>query len=566
MSTNDRTPAQDRVYMEQYKTFRALIDASKAEELRLRPVDPEPNFDDIISLYGTNEPTAEEMAAGMTTVDGETFFNLSAAPGYMQRMDLRRKASKQRRDEWEAAGSEEWKAARGRTAELYAQFYKAEEDLEEQFRRENFAALNGDREKILDDARQIAAEEAFMMFFENRGVPAADLGDETAAAFTIKAALRLHYEFFENDPDGVSTLDGIAVNAIRSAIAPASPTPKKYRTRKDAAAAGAISAAPDTVSTVTAKGYEASLSLREDGRAHLLPLKQSDGLRFSQGKLYIEGIERISEVTLQDMKTKDGIQDLDLLFLRAVFQFILWKVRDSNYTSLPEVVEIYIPTFAEYIGSHANLNRSEVDRLVTKIQSYHNISGVLYDEGRGKGPSIYQLLNFEYYDSHKNVIAFSSPYMTHVIKEIFKSSLRLTKNGETKRLVSGAPDLKPAYADYCLPSIMKEKNKAAAENVFIIVTTIAQAGPAVHNPHISARTIVERNPQFAARLEQSANPTVLLKTTFKKTWELLRKCTRLQDVYLDIQLPDPDNPKNIPTIKTLDTVFTFNHNGKRAKK
>ena len=55
---------------------------------------------------------------------------------------------------------------------------------------------------------------------------------------------------------------------------------------------------------------------------------------------------------------------------------------------------------------------------------------------------------------------------------------------------------------------------------------------------------------------------MLLKRIFKRTWELLREQTHLTEVYKNIQLPDPNDPKNIPTAKTLNMVFSFPHEGK----
>lgn len=86
-------------------------------------------------------------------------------------------------------------------------------------------------------------------------------------------------------------------------------------------------------------------------------------------------------------------------------------------------------------------------------------------------------------------------------------------------------------------------------------------------PRIKASTIIERNPQLQQRLENSSNKRQLLRNVFTKTWELLRTKTRLQEVYKNIQLPDPKDPANIPTVTTLEsTVFSFPHDGKRQEK
>ena len=113
--------------------------------------------------------------------------------------------------------------------------------------------------------------------------------------------------------------------------------------------------------------------------------------------------------------------------------------------------------------------------------------------------------------------------------------------------------------------IAKERNKVAVENVFIIVALIEQAGNNI--PKIKASTIVERNVQLQERLQANAKPNRLLSTTFKKTWELLRNKTTLGQSYCNIQLPDPKDPANIPTMSTLETtVFKFQHDGKIKKK
>ena len=82
--------------------------------------------------------------------------------------------------------------------------------------------------------------------------------------------------------------------------------------------------------------------------------------------------------------------------------------------------------------------------------------------------------------------------------------------------------------------------------------------------HIAASTIVERNAQLKEALETSANPTQLLRRCFTKTWELLRTKTYLTEMYEGIELPDPKDPANIPTAKTISKiVFKFPHKGKK---
>ena len=176
--------------------------------------------------------------------------------------------------------------------------------------------------------------------------------------------------------------------------------------------------------------------------------------------------------------------------------------------------------------------------------------------------SYYQVLNFEYYDKSHNIIAFSSPYMNYVIKKLFDLSINRGNNKKVTRKKLRETNIAPTHSYLIDSSIVRERNKGAVENVIILVALIEQAGKNI--PRIKASTLIERNVQLAERLATSRNPRALLKTTFTKTWEILRTKTRLKEVYQDIELPDPKDPAFIPTMATLDkVVFTFPHKGKK---
>ena len=99
------------------------------------------------------------------------------------------------------------------------------------------------------------------------------------------------------------------------------------------------------------------------------------------------------------------------------------------------------------------------------------------------------------------------------------------------------------------------------------MTTIEQAGN--HVPHISARTIVERNQLLKQSIDNTAsasNKNKYLERAFSRAWQLLRTHTDILERYKNIQLPDPKDKdfklKYIPTMSTLDMVFEFPHEGK----
>lgn len=363
-------------------------------------------------------------------------------------------------------------------------------------------------------------------------------------------------EFFEKkDENGIAPYAAILIKRGK----------KTYRTK--AKASISCDHLPDIIPALSLREYQNATSLYQGGNAYLLPIKGPDNLVFQDGKLFFQdntafhGVREATEMELRNMTTKEGIESIDLVLLRTLYGIILRHFENTGYTQLKHVITLYVPDLAKHLGMQGNLNKNDLALLLSKMQSFHNIVGFMYDnDSGGYTPSMLPVLNFEGYSATENTISFSSPYLNRVIKTVYRLSIRRNKRGEILFKSDGSPQLKVWNSYLVKSSLNKERNKAAAENVFIICTLIEQAGRGV--PNIRAREIINRNPQLKQRLEQSSKPNQLLKRTFEKTWELLDKSTHLREKYDGIELPDPKNPKNIPTMSNLDIVFRFPHKGK----
>ena len=336
-----------------------------------------------------------------------------------------------------------------------------------------------------------------------------------------------------------------------------------YRTK--AQAEKAIRDIPQQLAVPTLRNYQYVMSLKASGNAYLQPLASTNGLKFSDGKMYFIGndIQPVSEVELQNMTTKEGIETIELGMLRIFYSIILTEFEKTGYKQLRDVITLYVPDLAECMGLQRNLNKQAIQRIIGTIQSFHTIVGVMHGTRNGKpSQSLYPVLNFEGYDDKLNTISFSSPYMNMVIQTVYKLAIARKKNGEPKLTQRGDYMRKPSHTFLIKTSIVKERNKAAVENVLLITQLIEQCGD--HTPHISALTLIERNPQFEQRLAAAKNKTTLLKRTFETTWRILREQTHLEEKYPGIQLPDPNDPAMIPTMRNLSSiVFTFTHHGKK---
>lgn len=344
------------------------------------------------------------------------------------------------------------------------------------------------------------------------------------------------------------------------------PETTPYRTK--AQAENAIREIPSLLAVPTMQNYQYVMSLNPSGNAYLQPLASTDGLKFSDGRMYFIGndMQPVTEVQLQDMVTNEGIESIELGMLRIFYSIILTEFEKTNCKQIRDVITLYVPDLAESMGLQRNLNKAGIQRIIDTIQSFHTIVGVMHGTRNGKpSQSLYPVLNFEGYDDKRNTISFSSPYMNMVIKTVYRLAIELKKNGEPKLTRRGEVIRKPSHSFLIKSSIVKERNKCAVENVMLIVQLIEQCGD--FTPHISATTMIERNPQFGQRLAAAKNKTTLLKRTFETTWRILHEQTYLEEKYPGIALPDPNDPAVIPTVKNLNSiVFTFTHHGKAKEK
>ena len=349
---------------------------------------------------------------------------------------------------------------------------------------------------------------------------------------------------------------------------------KSYRTKAVAEKNTSLVPCPERLAVPTLPNYEYSISLHQDGKAYLQNLSVStDGLQFENGKMFFTGdLEPISTVELQDMCTNEGIEEIDIPLLTMYYSIILtsfqerikrgWDFREAAN----QITTVYAPEFMrclETLGDGSGANEKNISIIMEKTRAFHTIVGIHHITRNGRpDKSFFPLMNFEGYDSKTNTISFFSPYLSYIIREIYSASIRCDKKGNPRIKRNGQPMLYPSNSYLIKPSIVSERNKAAVENVFIIVQLIEQAGDK-GIPHIKAKTLIERNEALTWRLKRDTHPHRLLSRVFKKTWQLLREQTLLLEVYEDIKLPDPNDIEQIPTFGKLDHVFDFRHKGKK---
>lgn len=335
---------------------------------------------------------------------------------------------------------------------------------------------------------------------------------------------------------------------------------KQYRTRAKAEKPDTL---PSTIPIITLNKYQNAISLYQQGSAYLQPLRSVDGLAFDNGKLFFNGMP-FSTAKLQELRTKEGIENIDLPLLRTFYGIILQNFERTFYNNkqLQESVKVYVPDLAAYLGKSRNISKTDIKNIMDKVSSFQTVVGIIKQVKNGRiYENILPVLLFTGYNEANNTISFSSPYMNQVIQDLYDVSIKRDKKQQPKLKKNGEPQTVATHSYLIKSSIGKERNKKAAEIVVTVVTLIEQAGNNI--PQIKAGTIIDRNPLLKESIEKTksrTNQNLMLNRAFTKAWELLRTQTRLTEVYKDIQIPD-----KVPTMGNLDMVFTFPHNGKKGQ-
>lgn len=340
------------------------------------------------------------------------------------------------------------------------------------------------------------------------------------------------------------------------------PEKKSYRTK--AKATESINNLPPNLAIITNEQYRDSLSLKQGGGAYLQPLASTDGLMFDGKNLSFQGFPA-SEATLREINKDKNVEidSIDLPLLRTFYSIILtdFETNTKKFGVVNEVVTVYVPDLASLLGKKRNISKNDIKTIIEKTSSFQTIYGILKDPNRPNGiGTAVPLLVWLGYKEETNTIQFASPYMTELIRRIYNVSIRKNKKGLPKLKKDGSPLLEASHSYLIKSSIVKERNKKAVEIVIAVVTTIEQAGN--NTPHLKAKTIIKRIPQLQKAYNKAtttSNKNTVLSRSFKKAWELLETQTNLREKYPTIILPDPQNPKNIPTSSNLDMVFEFPH-------
>ena len=305
------------------------------------------------------------------------------------------------------------------------------------------------------------------------------------------------------------------------------------------------------------------------GRAYLLKLTTLDKVADNGEK----GLFLPPEV-LRSRMTYDDIEDIRLPILWAVYSIFLSVLqRDGMDESgmvyrdyVADTITLYLPDFARYIGLNGNVSTDSVNAIISAMEAYQNVIGYIRMQEDGKEITrLYHALKV-CRDTDHNTISIQSPYLARLAWIVMDDAVKHKKDGSVSVKRDGSVNRRQVHNYLIKPSIVKQRDHAAAVNVYNIVSLIAQAG----NPgkgqkerqvHKRISEIVRQNSGLYHRIENTenrSNRTKILHRTFEKTYDLLRSETWVFESYRGLSIKEV-----IPTVKTMDAaILELSHMGK----
>lgn len=403
------------------------------------------------------------------------------------------------------------------------------------------AAINHSKSTKVDKTTKVKRSSTQDSILEEKEIQASKLPQETdTACETIKDDDKNHSK---------ATKDNEAKEVKRRG---------EYRTK---AKAGNTDKVPPHLLVISNDKYQNAMSLNKNDTAYMQMVSDNSKLRFENGILTFKGFPA-TPAELQEIYTEEGIEKINIPLLMVIYSIIHEKFSETmpENQNINERINIYYPELAKGIGKSPKITKSDVQDCIHSIKLFEKLIGIITN-GTGSTDILPVIYNAEY-DTTKNVISFTSPYIVKLIREIYTASIRTNKKKQVQLKKNGQPQMVASHSYMIHMDIAKEKNKKAVEIVFIVVAVIEKAGK--HNPNIKAETIIERSCLLKHSLhgQTAGNKTNTLKRAFRKAWELLREKTDLISAYEDIHLPDPEDISVIPTSATLDINFKFPNNGK----
>lgn len=312
---------------------------------------------------------------------------------------------------------------------------------------------------------------------------------------------------------------------------------------------------------ISDKDYQYALTVKQNKNAYLALVNPDffHDVQFQNGDVTYNNYV-IS--TIKEYK-KGEYKDISEINFPLLVQFYTIAYKHAKERG-ERTITVHLPTFFKSVGT--NIKSGNPADVMKQIYSFRNLVGIMPKEKTIS--SVFQIIEI---DMLNETITFATPYMNKLFRLLDE------KNTKEKKIKGDSNIFTLPYHNKLIRSkITSERNKAAAELVYLITTGLLQRGKTpdaltYKNKHsicsdnklvtysISFKSLVEQAPILKGRINNyktTSDKNKALKRAFEGAYKLLNSRTDAHKYYIDLFCNNV-----IPTMSTLDANLIITHHG-----
>lgn len=314
---------------------------------------------------------------------------------------------------------------------------------------------------------------------------------------------------------------------------------------------------------ISDKDYRHALTMKKNPNAYMVQVRE---MPFADLVMQEDGILQLDPETKMTLKQYingryEDTNEIDLPLLNHCYTAVIKSLQSYG----THTVTVYQPQFFKAMGVDAHGGKS-VDML-QKITSFKNLWGYMPREG-----ILAKVFDLAEINVNNQTMTFTCPYMARLLEKLDEKN-HIEKTTKKGVLIDYE---NPYFTTLVHSTIANERNKAAVELVYLIITGLASRGsvpdsktyskrqmvniaPETVTYSVTFRALLESAPLLSGRIglyEAKKDKDIALKRAFQKAYQLLITKTDASLYYRDLTIS-----KIIPTMNTLDLFLTITHTG-----
>lgn len=314
------------------------------------------------------------------------------------------------------------------------------------------------------------------------------------------------------------------------------------------------------------KEYRYAMTLKKNQTAYISLFDPSafEGLTLNEDGCFMLNDEVRGRIKLAKRGNYEDISKINLPLLHQCYTAAFRSIQSYGEND----ITVYQPQFFKEAGIETHGEKTS--DIMKDILAFSDLWGML-----PKYNAMYKVFSLISIDAEKKTMTFAVPYFMR-LWEILDQKNHIEKKKKSGELIF---EYDRCYHNMLIhSSIVNEKNKPAVNLLYLVVNSLlirsdrpdedtykrkSATKPGQVTFSVTFRTLLNDEPILRARiqsLKSTSDKNKALKRAFTGLYALMRKKTDVMQYFCNVKWDE----NNIPTLSTLDKLFTITHEGKNS--